>query len=255
LDVSIVTIVKDHVFGLKSTHESLRVQSFIDWQMIIVVGASDDKTLVFARELQSNDTRVHVIEQNGNGIYGAMNEGLAAAAGDYIWFMNSGDQFATTSALGHAVQTLQSCDAGLVIGDYRVANYVNARHRVNLNEDISILSFAFNRQGGCHQAMIFRRETLIELGGFDTKYSLAGDFSLVLKIIKKNKAKRVSEVYALIEPGGRADQGIITVHKQKHQIRRELLGGPSIFIASIVWTYLARTKIVIRRTRYRWKRE
>ncbi len=251
MDVSIITIVKDHVFGLKSTHESLRAQRFFNWEMIVVVGASNDQSLTYAKELQSNDARIHVIEQSGNGIYAAMNEGLTSAVGDFVWFMNSGDQFATTSVLGHAVETLQSCDAGMVIGDYRVTNDLNVIRGFNPSADVSILDFAFNRRGGCHQAMLFRRKALDELGGFDTKYSLASDFSLVLKVLMKNKVKRVSEVYALIEPGGRADQGIFLVHEQKHQIRRELLGGPFIFIASIVWTGLARAKIVMRRTLHR----
>ena len=95
--------------------------------------------------------------------------------------------------------------------------------------------------------MIFHTQVLKSIGGFNTAYSLASDFDLVLKVIKKAGARRVSEIYAAIEPGGRADQGIFLVHKEKHLIRRNLLGGPAILAASLLWTGLARTKIISRR--------
>jgi hypothetical protein len=94
--------------------------------------------------------------------------------------------------------------------------------------------------------MIFRTKLLKEFGGFNTLYSLAADFELVLKIIKKSKAVRVSQVFALIEPGGRADQGIFLVHTQKHRIRKNVLGGPVTSTFSVFWTGLARLKIMMR---------
>ena len=245
--VSVVTIVKDHASGLARTHESLLGQDFVNWEMVIVVGASNDESLPFARELQLNDSRVRVIEQNGLGIYGAMNEGLTAATGEYIWFMNAGDRFASALALSHATGELEQRKAGMIIGGYQLETNLKAQTNRYPDGDVSILGFAFNRRGGCHQAMLFRRDAINAVGGFSTNYSLAGDFDLVLKVIKNEKAIRVSEVYALIEPGGRADQGIFLVHKQKHQIRKERLGGPHIVIASMLWTCLARIKIISRR--------
>lgn len=245
--VSIITVVKDHASGLRETHESLLEQTLIDWEMLIVVGVSQDDTFSVARELRDKDSRIHVIEQQGTGIYGAMNEGLDSIIGEFTWFMNAGDKFTTPLVLAHAVDEISQGDTGMLVGGYQIdkgsADQVYGYPSINLTS----LRFAFNRRGGCHQAMIFRTQTLKQFGGFNTSYSLAGDFDLVLKVIKKAGARRVSEIYAAIEPGGRADQGIFQVHQQKHQIRRNLLGGPFIFIASLLWTALARVKIIMRR--------
>ena len=78
--VSVITIVKDNLIGLRNTHESLLRQSFSDWEMIIVVGDSSDGTLTFARTLQREDSRICLIEQKGVGIYEAMNDGLCIAS-------------------------------------------------------------------------------------------------------------------------------------------------------------------------------
>lgn len=243
--ISVVTIVKEHASGLAMTHESLLGQDFSDWEMVIVVGESKDNTLATASELQLNDSRIRAIEQNGFGIYGAMNEALDAVNGEYIWFMNAGDKFANNSVMTHATGELERHNAAIVIGGYKVESETARTYSFPFRR-ISRLNFAFNRRGGCHQAMIFRNQTLQVTGGFNLKYSLAADFDMVLKIMESAKVIRVPEIYASIEPGGRADQGITQVYRQKHEIRRELLGGPFIFFASILWTCLARIKIATR---------
>jgi glycosyltransferase involved in cell wall biosynthesis len=244
--VTIVTVVKDHASGLIKTHASLIGQTLVDWEMIIVVGISTDDTLSVAKVLQGNDSRIRVLEQGGAGIYGAMNEGLELASGEFTWFMNAGDTFVTLFVLAHAVGEISQIGTGLVVGGYQIDNGSADQIYSYPGGNVTTLDFAFNRRGGCHQAMIFRTEDLKLLRGFDTSYSLAADFDLVLKVIKRSRAKRVSEVYASIEPGGLADQGIFLVHQQKHEIRRNLLGGPFIFLASVLWTVLARVKIMAR---------
>jgi glycosyltransferase involved in cell wall biosynthesis len=246
--VSVISIVKDHEAGLRATHESLFEQSYEDWNMIIIVGASSDETLIVAKKLQKFDSRIVLIEQNGSGIYSAMNEGIAAASGEFSWFMNAGDKFASKSTLAHAINQISQTNVGVIIGGYQIESAGQKKTYSYAPRKITGLHFAFNRRGGCHQAMIFQTNILKALGGFNASYSLAADFDLVLKVIQKSEANRVSEIYASIEPGGRSDQGIFLVHNQKGQIRRQLLGGPVVSFASFLWTALARLKIILRRT-------
>jgi len=245
--VSVITVVKDHLSGLKDTYASLLEQDFTDWQMIIIVGQSKDGTLIMAKELALNDSRVKVEEQVSVGIYGAMNEGIILANSEFSWFMNAGDKFASASSLNSALAEIIGGRLGVVIGGYQIETNNIAKTYQFSGKKLTQLSFAFNRRGGCHQAMIFRTKELIELGGYDTSYTLASDFDLVLKVILKSGGKRISEVFAKIEPGGRSDQGILLVHKEKHAIRKNLLGGSKVLIASHVWTFLVRVKMTSRR--------
>jgi glycosyltransferase involved in cell wall biosynthesis len=249
-EVSIVTIVKNNSAGLKETYQSLYVQKFPGWEMIIVVGHSSDDSLQFAHECQLSDSRVRVLEQEDIGIYNAMNIGLAASTGQFVWFMNSGDRFANPEVLGDAVDQIRDSHFELVIGGYCVSQVRKSNFKVTERETsgVSRLSFAFNRRGGCHQAMIFRRDTINMLGGFDTRYSLASDFDLVMRVLEVGRAKKVSKMFAVIEPGGLADRGIFLVHQQKHEIRRIHLRGPFMNLASVTWTLLARVKITTRHT-------
>jgi glycosyltransferase involved in cell wall biosynthesis len=244
--VSVITIAKNNLIGLRSTHGSLLRQSFLDWEMIIVVGDSSDGTLTFARTLQSEDSRIRLIEQKGIGIYEAMNEGLGITVGIYAWFMNAGDQFSSETVLGTAVNEISKNDFGLVIGSHKIQGSTqNFSNRYPAGK-VSSVNFAFNRGAGCHQAMIFRTTILKEIGGFNLSYSLASDFDLVMRLLKVSSATKVPDVYADIEPGGIADRKIYQVHREKHQIRTRLLGGVPIFIASSIWTFLAGSKIILR---------
>ena len=245
--VSIVTVVKDHMHGLIETHLSILSQTFSDWEMIIVVGASKDSTLLVAKDLETIDSRVKVLKQSDTGIYSAMNEGIESVGGEFIWFMNAGDKFATRLVLADAIKEISEASVGLVVGGYQIDKGRTEQVYVYGSRVLTALSFAFNRHGGCHQAMIFRTELVREIGGFDLSYLLASDFDLVLKVIKLASAVRVPKIYASIEPGGAADQGIFSVHRQKHQIRKRYFGNSPIIFLSSVWTIAARTKITFRR--------
>jgi glycosyltransferase involved in cell wall biosynthesis len=246
--VSIVTVVKNHAEGLLATHKSILEQSYSDWEMIIVAGHSQDSTNSVARELQQRDSRIVFFEQIGNGIYEAMNQALGSVSGELTWFMNAGDRFAAPTTLSHAICHISEKDAGAVVGGYRIESATTEAQYSYRSGNIPLWRFAFNRRSGCHQAMIFRTNVLRELDGFNPSYSLAADFDLVLRVIQRFKVSRDSEFYAAIEPGGRADLGIFLVHSQKDAIRKNLLGGPLVSIASGLWTTLARTKIILRET-------
>jgi len=244
--VSIITVVKDDAGGLVSTYSSLAEQKFQEWEMIIVVGASKDSTLSTGVKLQSEDRRIRVLEERGRSIYGAMNEGLDVANGEFVWFMNAGDCFAGPNVLVNAFDEISTQSVGVIVGGYGINGAENKKRFQYSNRTLNSITFAFNRRGGCHQAMIFRTDSLRNAGCFDTSYSLASDFAMVLEVIKISGGQRVSEVYALIEPGGLADQGIATVHREKHLIRRKAFHSPIIIMASIGWTWAAQSKIKLR---------
>ena len=244
--VSVITVVKNHSIGLKATVESLQNQTFLDWELIIVVAPSTDDSLDFARSVANNDVNIHVIHQNGLGIYPAMNEGIRKSVGKYLWFMNAGDRFASSNVLDKAILEITDLSVSLIIGAHSINGKNPKRFNFRKPRELSLIGFAFNRRGGCHQAMIFQSSITKELNGFNEKFSLAADFDLVLRILKRGTGKRVRDTFADIEPGGQADQNLNVVYHEKHIIRCQNLKGALIKYLSIIWTVLARTKIFVK---------
>ena len=88
--LSIITIVYNNKDNLIKTIKSVREQTYKNIEYIIVDGGSTDGTVDVIK--QNPDLIAKYITEPDDGIYDAMNKGLKLATGDYLWFMNSGDE-------------------------------------------------------------------------------------------------------------------------------------------------------------------
>jgi len=243
--VSIVSVVKNHADGLQKTISSVLSQDYQDWQLLIIVGPSSDSTLSTAKAFSLIDSRISVYEQHGVGIYPAMNQGLELATAPFVSFMNAGDKFANSTALNALHREMVHSNVGVLIGGHIVEGKTHSylHHRSKVTE----WSFAFNRKNGCHQAMLFRTNVLLEVGGFNLEYSLASDFYAVLAVLKNSQGLWIPKIVAQIEPGGAADKGIQLVLREKHQIRKVHFRNFFIDVLSYSWSLAARAKIALNR--------
>lgn len=71
--------------------ESIRSQTFKDWECILVDDGSPDGCPALCDEAAEKDARFLVIHQKNSGVSAARNAGLAAAKGQYILFCDSDD--------------------------------------------------------------------------------------------------------------------------------------------------------------------
>jgi hypothetical protein len=136
---------------------------------------------------------------------------------------------------------------GVIIGGHQVVQCEGSEEFSYSRKNISQIEFAFNRRSGCHQSMFFQTQTLLNVGGFDTRYLLASDFDAILKVIRNDGALRVPRIYSKIEPGGAADLGIFRVHQEKHKIRIRHFNNIVIIVLSFGWTVAAGTKVMLSR--------
>lgn len=86
--------------------ESVRQQSFVDWEMILVDDGSPDKCPQMCDEWAKNDKRIKVIHQLNGGLSEARNTGLAHAQGEFIAFIDSDDTLAPDT-LSEALRALK----------------------------------------------------------------------------------------------------------------------------------------------------
>lgn len=244
---TIVTVVKEHERGLRKTIESVLAQDYSSWNLVVIVGTSNDRTLEVAHNYQSLDLRIQVEKEIEAGIYPSMNQGLQSASGEYCCFLNAGDTFASISALSSAVSYLQRTEHDFLLGRHLVESSDLVLSVVKWERYLSANFFMFTRKFANHQAMLFRTDALRSVGGYSTRYKYASDFEAVIKILKVKKGLRIGEVLAVIEPDGVADRNILDVLTEKHKVRTEVGGSHWISILSFVWTVLAKSKIRLRK--------
>ena len=96
---SIITVTYNAASVIVPTLESVRAQTYSNYEYILVDGGSKDDTVAIAKA--SGIEFAHIISERDKGIYDAMNKGIALATGDYLCFLNAGDAF-------YAPDTLQT---------------------------------------------------------------------------------------------------------------------------------------------------
>ena len=245
--VSIISIARNNKEGLANTYKSVLAQTYKNWELLLVVAPSQDGTNAFSENLASSDSRIKTFAQVGLGIYSAMNQGLREANGDYVWFLNSGDEFYDDATLEFALEQINLLNADLLVGGYSLSGHAESKQYLKTSKRLGGFEFAFNRRGGCHQAMLFQKTRVLEFGGFDLNFELASDFDLVMKIVKKRNTFRVDRVFACIELGGVSDQRIYDVIREKHLIRQSHFARNTLVLfISLGWGIAVKSKICAR---------
>ncbi len=89
--ISIITVVYNGAKTIERTIKSIRDQDYDNIEYLIIDGGSTDNTLSIVRDF--GDTVSKCISEKDNGIYDAMNKGIALANGELIGMINSDDWY------------------------------------------------------------------------------------------------------------------------------------------------------------------
>jgi len=93
--VSVVTPTYNSAAFLPWTLESVRRQTFSDWEMILVDDGSTDDTVKIAEEAARSDRRIRVVRAAHEGVARARNRGLAEISpeAEFVTFLDSDDTY------------------------------------------------------------------------------------------------------------------------------------------------------------------
>lgn len=99
---------------LEAALDSLRHQTFPDWEAILVDDGSTDSSAQLCDSAAAQDPRFRVIHQKNQGVGAARNAGLEAATGAYIHFLDADDTLAPEMAQ-RVLEAAQQQNADLVL--------------------------------------------------------------------------------------------------------------------------------------------
>jgi glycosyltransferase involved in cell wall biosynthesis len=173
---SIVTITYQNLHGLEETVESVRRQTFRDFEHIVVDGGSTDGT----REWLEQEFDGHWVSERDRGRYHGMNKGADMASGEYLWFLHAGDAFRDCSVLVRVAEAVASRPEWV----YGLARVVDPDKRLlgTLGfAPFSMFNFAILNHALPHQATVIRRDLFQRLGGYDENVPVAADQLFMLR--------------------------------------------------------------------------
>ena len=223
--LSIVTVVKDDLEGLRRTRDSLQgcERSDLDRIEWIVIDSSSDAEGV--RALVTTDSprsALHWVPPEG--VYEAMNTGLDRATGDYVYFLNAGDRLRTPGAL---TRILESIDRSHPTWLYGQVAFIapDGREVVPPPFDYRSERMSNFSRGRFppHQGTVARRDALLSIGGFDTSYRITADYTAMLRLSLIADPTEIREVIADFTTGGLSESRWLLAINEFHRARLEIL--------------------------------
>ncbi len=184
--VTIVTVNRNDAAGLARTLDSVRAQTFRDFEHVVIDGASTDGSVDEIRARA--DGLAYWTSEPDGGIYAAMNKGWRRARGEYVNFLNSGDWLAAPDVL-ERVFAREPVSADVVYGDSLRPAGAGGFREVPQPENPTPGLF-FLRWGVCHQTVFYRREMLAALGGYDERYRILGDWDFDVRALLAGRSWR-----------------------------------------------------------------
>lgn len=120
--VSVITPCHDSGRWLDEAIQSVRRQTFTDWELLIIDDGSRDNSAAIAREHSVRDHRVRVERlASPSGGASARNRGLDLARGRYVAFLDADDQWRPTK-LAQQLALMQSAGACFTYTAYEKAS-------------------------------------------------------------------------------------------------------------------------------------
>jgi glycosyltransferase involved in cell wall biosynthesis len=158
--ITIITVTYNAEKYLERTIQSIIGQTHTDYEYLIVDGGSKDRTLEIVKQYEGHVRRW--VSERDRGLYDAMNKGMRMATGDFIWFMNAGDEIydehvlARLAALSPTTTDVYYGDALFVQEDGQALGLRSEVTPHRLPERLHWRSMALGMVV-CHQSFIVRR--------------------------------------------------------------------------------------------------
>jgi len=207
--VTIITVVFNGEDFLEKTIRSIISHSIKNnLEYIVIDGGSSDNTLnIIKKYEQSID---YWISEKDNGIYDAMNKGIDLANGDWVNFMNAGDELLNIPNLNC------SQDIAFVYG--RVS--INKGRVLKVRKKICFKDFASGMVVS-HQSCFYRTQA-IKLLKYDLKFPRCAEQLLTAFLLKDHKALYSDKVVAYYDTDGASSKNHLNLLKEKLLLNHKL---------------------------------
>ena len=234
--ISVIVAVRNAEATLAKTLESILSQDYPNKEIILVDGASTDRTLEVARRFR--DQLDVFVSEPDKGIADAYNKGIRRANGDWIYFLNADDLFFRTTTLSELFRrSLADEDYDLIVGKV-------------LADDGRLLAGRFTwtlmMRNNVHHQAIFYRGSLLKSLEYNAAYKRYGHDHEHNLALWKSRARvlYVETTIARWSTDGISNNARWKDYREEFRARRNVLGRAAWF-----WNFSTYARYAIKRTR------
>ncbi len=190
---SIITPTYNSGLKIEKTINSVLSQESGLLEYIVVDGGSTDETLPI---LETYGDKLKVISERDAGVYDAMNKGIEASSGWYLYFIGAGDSL-RENILSKIARVVPEDNLSLVYGNAYMVDQ-------GIVYDGEFSKAKLRQRNICHQAVFYGRTVFDMLGVYDVRFKVLADHAFNIKCFWNDRItkKYAAYVIANYEGGG-----------------------------------------------------
>lgn len=248
MKISIITVTYNVRETVGDCLASVAAQGHRDLEHVVIDGASTDGTLEL---LEAQRARLAVlVSEPDRGIYDALNKGLARASGDVVGLLHADDVFADAGVLARVAEAFADPAVEAVYGDLV---YVAREAPGQVVRYWRAEAFEPRRLGWGwmppHPTLYLRRSLYERFGGFDTRYRIAADYDLMLRVLSQlsGRVAYLPQVLVRMRLGGVSNRSVGKILRKSWEdyqaLRANRVGG----VGALAWKNLSKLPQFVRR--------
>ena len=226
--ISVITVTKNSEKFLEENINSLKNQTYQNFEHIIIDGKSTDGTVDIIKK--HNEKIDYWISEPDKGLYDAMNKGIEVSTGDIIGILNSDDIYYSDALriVNHYFSQQENLD--FLFGTVEKHKLMHGYHPEKIK-------WAFGFYTTHSVGFFIKKSSQMEIGFYDTRYKYSADYDLFYKMIVKKKmigiATKKKEILGKFRQGGLSSRiKYLDFLKENNKIRINN-GQNSLFVYTI----------------------
>jgi glycosyltransferase involved in cell wall biosynthesis len=233
MKISLITVCWNAEQFVSQCINSVLSQKYNDVEYIIIDGNSSDATLSIIKSFEKGI--VKLVSESDEGIYDAMNKGIALATGDVIGILNADDFLADDTVLERIAEKFIESGADVVYGNLWYVDRTNLKKVIRkwISKPYTKNLFQWGWMPA-HPTFYVRREIFKRYGVYNLDFKSAADYELMLRFMYKKQTKSIFIDYLLVKMrvGGVSNQSL------KNRISANLNDLRAMRLNGIKWPWM-----------------
>lgn len=191
--VSIILPVYNAATYLRESIDSVLRQDYTEFELIIVNDGSSDDSQAIIDQYAARDKRIVSITQKNMGLVKTLNRAISLARGELIARIDGDDPWFDGKLSAQTAALRDDPSLVLIGGGFEIINeegyYLETVLTPTRDEDIRRALMLRNAFG--HAGVVFRKKAAIEVGLYDSNYTVTEDYALWIKLASIGRVKNL----------------------------------------------------------------